>query len=303
MSVLLISALCGVLIFTPTGGQSTTNPATVGSSTTTSISSTVVTTTGQSTTAPATIGSSTVTPASSTTVTTAVTTPATTTVSEDVVMRTCDVYCRGLNGPESFCKNWLDDAVCQGGNQPCGTLDVCGPAVSTGTTFHPRCDEMCQSLNDVTSYCKWWMDIPVCQGGDQPCGDVSICTAQTWPPASTPPFINGPHQYHSPTCDTYCQGLNDEGSYCKWWAAEPVCQGGNQACTPDVCGVGEATPATTTDTFHMGQNANCDAYCEDINPEMILEKSHCKWWLHIAVCHQGDQVCTPSVCENYTPSP
>ncbi|KAF4697754.1 hypothetical protein FOZ60_000098 [Perkinsus olseni] len=281
MSSFLASVLLGTLLLAAVQGQSTTGPGTAVSTTTS---------------------------APSTSSTPPVTTPATTTVSNDVVQHTCDLYCQGLNGPESFCKSWLDSAVCQIGNQPCGTLDICGPAVTTqapattGTSvFNPQCDEMCQSLNDANSYCKWWKDVPVCSGGDQPCGDVAMCSSQTWPPASTPSAVNGPHQYHSPTCDVHCQSLNDEGSYCKWWMSEPVCQGGNQACTPDDCGAGESTPAVTTDIFHMGQNANCDAYCEDINPN--VPGAHCKWWLHIAVCHQGDQVCTPSVCETYTSSP
>ncbi|KAF4663399.1 hypothetical protein FOL47_005756 [Perkinsus chesapeaki] len=246
-----------------------------------------------------------------TTISPATSTTATTTISDDVVRHTCDLYCQSLNGAESFCKSWQDNAVCQGGNQACGNLDICGPAVTTGSSvstgtsvFDPECDKMCQSLNDASSYCKWWKDVPVCSGGDQPCGDTSVCNSQTWPTARTPSAVNGPHLYHSPTCDVHCQNLNDVGSYCKWWMAQPVCQGGNQVCTPTVCGAGEPTVAPTTDIFHMGQSSNCDAYCEDLNPGLLGgERSHCKWYLHIAVCHQGDQVCTPSVCENYTRAP
>ncbi|EER19215.1 hypothetical protein Pmar_PMAR028680 [Perkinsus marinus ATCC 50983] len=168
----------------------------------------------------------------------------------DAVQQTCDVFCAQLNGENSFCKMWHTNPVCQHGNQPCGTLDLCGepvngvsvdvsraPAVlpSGDGQHYAECDKMCQSLNDATSYCKWWMNTPVCQHGDQPCGDASVCQSETWPSPPAPQLPPGAHSEASAECDTMCKELNDDSSYCKWWRSVPVCHGGDQPCGPGSC--------------------------------------------------------------------
>ncbi|EER04676.1 Cell wall integrity and stress response component 3 precursor, putative [Perkinsus marinus ATCC 50983] len=159
---------------------------------------------------------------------------------------------------------------------------------------------MCQSLNDEASYCKWWLPRPTCLGGDQPCGDQTVCTSQTWPPAPTPSLPAGAHPYESAPCNAYCVGLNGPTSYCKWWKNEPVCQGGDQSCSPSDCPTGTPAPTEGPPDAHVGPSSNCDAYCTAVNPDLSFDRvSYCKWWLHVPVCYDGDQPCGPSVCSNF----
>ncbi|EER08653.1 conserved hypothetical protein [Perkinsus marinus ATCC 50983] len=207
------------------------------------------------------------------------------------------------------CITVFDPPTCQGRDQPCGTIAICGPAITvtptdvvpTGDgTYEPACDTMCQSLNDEASYCKWWLPRPTCLGGDQPCGDQTVCTSQTWPPAPTPSLPAGAHPYESAPCNAYCVGLNGPTSYCKWWKNEPVCQGGDQSCGPSDCPTGTPAPTEGPPDAHVGPSSNCDAYCTAINPDLSFDRvSYCKWWLHVPVCYDGDQPCGPSVCSNF----
>ncbi|KAF4673240.1 hypothetical protein FOL47_010777, partial [Perkinsus chesapeaki] len=242
-----------------------------------------------------------------TSVTTAV--PVTTTLDPATLQNTCDLYCQSLNGGSSYCKSDLSPPTCQAGDQPCGTIALCGPpvtvtpteAIPTGDgTYEPACDVMCQSLNDEASYCKWWLPRPTCLGGDQACGDQSVCTSQTWPPAPTPSLPAGAHPHESAPCNAYCIGLNGPTSYCKWWKNEPVCQGGDQPCGPSDCSTGTPAPTEGPPDDHTGPSPNCDAYCTAVNPGLPDGRmSYCKWWLHVAVCYDGDQPCGPSVCDNF----
>ncbi|KAF4701165.1 hypothetical protein FOZ62_004772 [Perkinsus olseni] len=256
--------------------------------------------------------------------------PSSPTSPDDVVQKTCDVYCVQLNGENSFCKWWHTNPVCQHGDQPCGTLDVCGqpvnisqaPALPSGDgQHHAECDKMCQSLNDATSYCKWWMNFPVCQHGDQPCGDASVCESETWPSPKAPQLPPGAHSEASAECDSMCKDMNGDGSYCKWWRSVPVCHGGDQPCGPGACdGVAAVTTpawvsmptepviATTTPSpraatvapvvsgAHSMPNAKCDAYCTELNGP----GSYCKLWKDIPVCKEGDQPCGAAVCDDPT---
>ncbi|KAF4654426.1 hypothetical protein FOL47_009986 [Perkinsus chesapeaki] len=250
---------------------------------------------------------------------------------EDAVQRTCDAFCAQLNGETSFCKWWHASPVCQYGDQPCGTIDLCGDGPSVNVTkvspmlpkvdgtHYASCDKMCQSLNDATSYCKWWMNSPVCQHGDQPCGDVSVCESETWPSPAAPTLPPGAHSQASVECDSMCKNLNGDGSYCKWWRSVPVCHGGDQPCGPGECdGVPVVSPETVRPTpqpalrtdppapvkaapsapvvskAHSMPNAKCDAYCAQLNDA----GSYCKWWKDIPVCKGGDQSCAAEICDD-----
>ncbi|KAF4751143.1 hypothetical protein FOZ63_024750 [Perkinsus olseni] len=251
------------------------------------------------------------------------TTTVTTVPGANDIRYACDAYCESVNGANSYCKWWFKEPVCKGGNQPCGTLDLCTsdspfspttrpsdetvPAPSVDGLHHPECDYMCKSMNNILSYCKWWMDTPVCHGGDQPCGDVGECRSQDWPEPQTPTPAPGAHPGPSRECDAYCAGLNGDGSYCKWWKAVAVCKGGDQPC-----GVGECattseyisidTPTTVSPVDgdrHSGPNVRCDAYCVDQNPGLSgYMPTYCKWWLTVPVCKHGNQPCNPSICDN-----
>ncbi|KAF4683355.1 hypothetical protein FOZ60_009244 [Perkinsus olseni] len=245
------------------------------------------------------------------------TTTTTTPVDAGALESTCDVYCQGLNGGASYCKFDQNPPTCQGGDQTCGTIAICGPpvtvtptqAVPTGDgTYEPACDTMCQSLNDEASYCKWWLPKPTCLGGDQPCGDQTVCTSQTWPPAPTPSLPAGAHPHESAPCNAYCVGLNGPASFCKWWKDEPACQGGDQPCGSSDCASGTPAPTEGPPDSHAGPSPNCDAYCTSVNPGLSGDRvSYCKWWLYVPVCYDGDQPCGPSVCSNFgettTPTP
>ncbi|KAF4658444.1 hypothetical protein FOZ61_005600 [Perkinsus olseni] len=227
----------------------------------------------------------------------------------------CDRYCQVMNNDEdSYCKWWLEYAVCIGGDQPCGTQSLCelpNKSISPGGPegdglYYGECDLMCQSMNnDEGSFCKWWLDVPVCKHGNQACGDVERCRSQDWPKPQGPPTavneVTG-HPHHSAPCDSFCQSLNDDGSYCKWWKTEPVCRGGDQPCGPSYCSTGEPPGTGTPQDRHSGPDVNCDAYCEDQSPPPTDGESYCKWWLHVPVCKGGDQLCGPSICTEYSPS-
>ncbi|KAF4692470.1 hypothetical protein FOZ60_013426 [Perkinsus olseni] len=158
----------------------------------------------------------------------------------------CDRYCQVMNNDEdSYCKWWLEYAVCIGGDQPCGTQSLCelpnksiSPDGPEGDgLYYGECDVMCQSMNnDEGSFCKWWLDVPVCKDGNQACGDVDECKSQDWPAPQAPP----------PPVD---ESLNDDSSYCKWWRSEVLIQ----------------NPFVVEDR-HSGPDVNCDAYCKDQNP-------------------------------------
>ncbi|EER13650.1 hypothetical protein Pmar_PMAR025060, partial [Perkinsus marinus ATCC 50983] len=228
----------------------------------------------------------------------------------------CDRYCQVVNDDEnSYCKWWLEYAVCIGGDQPCGTAALCGIPVDDNPPGGPEgdglyyadCDAMCQSLNnDEGSFCKWWLNVPVCKQGNQPCGDVEACKSQDWAePQTTLPSVEefSGHPHHSPACDSYCQSLNDDdSSYCKWWKAEPVCRGGDQPCGPVSCSSEASQTTVLPQDRHSGPDLNCDAYCKDQNPASTDDESYCKWWLHVPVCKSGDQVCSPSICRQYSTS-
>ncbi|EER08539.1 conserved hypothetical protein [Perkinsus marinus ATCC 50983] len=253
----------------------------------------------------------------STTTSPPATTTPTSTVDIATLQNTCDIYCQGLNGGASYCKLDLSPPICHGGDQPCGTVAICGPPVTvtptdvvpTGDgTYEPACDTMCQSLNDEASYCKWWLPRPTCLGGDQPCGDQTICTSQTWPPAPTPSLPAGAHPHESAPCNEYCVGLNGPSSFCKWWKNEPVCQGGDQPCGVSDCPTGTLAPTGGPPDSHAGPSPNCNAYCAAMNPGLSGDRvSYCKWWLYVPACYVGDQLCGPSVCSDYedttTPTP
>ncbi|KAF4666235.1 hypothetical protein FOL47_004210 [Perkinsus chesapeaki] len=230
----------------------------------------------------------------------------------------CDHYCQAVNNDEdSYCKWWLENAVCIGGDQPCGTPSLCElPRTSNPTEgaeeaegdglYYEECDVMCQSINnDDSSFCKWWLDIPVCKHGNQPCGNADECRSKEWPlprPAPQDTEEVPGHPRHSPACDSHCQSLNDDSSYCKWWKAEPVCRGGDQPCGPSDCSPGDFTTSTAPPERHSGPDMNCDAYCRDLNPTTTAGESYCKWWMHVPVCKNGDQQCNPSVCSQYSTS-
>ncbi|KAF4751242.1 hypothetical protein FOZ63_013132, partial [Perkinsus olseni] len=164
----------------------------------------------------------------------------------------CDSYCKSLNGDDSYCKSWLSPAVCQGGDQPCGSSQCAftstEPAFggdADATTAPPSedtaaCDHYCRLLNGELSFCKYWQIPAVCQIGDQPCGDVDICRAPVVG-TSTIDLYGDQHADPSPACDAYCQGLNGVDSYCKYWQNPAVCLSGDQPCGPSVC-----DPSTTT---------------------------------------------------------
>ncbi|KAF4677373.1 hypothetical protein FOL47_001959 [Perkinsus chesapeaki] len=249
------------------------------------------------------------------TVTSAVSTAASVTTTPDpaALQNTCNAYCQQLNGEKSYCKTTIAAPSCFIGDQPCGTFELCGDTVTPTTvvdapagdgSFEPACDVMCQSLNDEASYCKWWMPIPTCLGGDQACGDHSVCTSQTWPPAPKPSRPAGSHPYESAPCNAYCVSLNGEGSYCKWWKDEPVCQAGNQSCGVGDCPSGTSAPPEVPEDAHSGHSPACDSYCVEKNPTVNGDReSYCKWWLTVPTCLYGDQHCGPSVCEATSPAP
>lgn len=243
----------------------------------------------------------------------------------------CDAYCQSVNDINSYCKWWFQEPVCKGGDQPCGSPSICNGDSLVSTTpltpeieslppvdspsdglHHSECDYMCKSLNNVMSYCKWWMDVPVCHGGDQPCGDVNECTSQEWPEPKTPTPAPGAHPGPSRECDAFCAGLNDEGSYCKWWKAVAVCKGGDQPCGVGDCATDTqyisvdtpmiVSPSQGDGDRHSAPNVKCDAYCIDQNPGLSEDKpTYCKWWLTAAVCKHGDQPCSPSICDTDAP--
>jgi len=236
--------------------------------------------------------------------------------------------CKYLNGPASYCKYWLDPPHCLGDDTNCGFGEVPDPAATsrpapTTTTPVPtttpertttpepttatptgdvltQCDNYCKSQNTEKSYCKWWLKEPVCKGGDQSCGSLELCPYHGEPfPTSAPSTSKGDGAYH-PECDTYCQGLNGEKSYCKWWLDEPMCKGGDQHCGggADYCSqqeIPETTPgpATSPDpSRHQNQSPECDEFCAYHNGE----KSYCKWWQKESVCKGGDQPCGVGQC-------
>ncbi|KAF4691991.1 hypothetical protein FOZ60_014316 [Perkinsus olseni] len=187
--------------------------------------------------------------------------------------------------------------------QVSSTTTTTASTTTVPTGPNTACDDMCKSLNDAGSYCKWWLPAPVCQGGDQPCGDHAVCESQTWPPPPDPTTVAGGHPYRSSPCDAFCIGLNGPSSYCKWWKPEPVCQGGNQACGPSECPTGDASTTAAPPDDHTAASDNCDAYCRSLNDGLFGDRvSHCKWWLHVAVCQDGDQPCGPSVCGSFSPT-
>ncbi|KAF4702356.1 hypothetical protein FOZ63_008783, partial [Perkinsus olseni] len=62
--------------------------------------------------------------------------------------------------------------------------------------------------------------------------------------ATPPTFGPGDHE----RCDLFCQVQNGSPSYCKYWLSPPVCQIGDQPCSPDVCDVppGATVPPLST---------------------------------------------------------
>ncbi|KAF4653752.1 hypothetical protein FOL47_010317 [Perkinsus chesapeaki] len=89
----------------------------------------------------------------------------------------CDDFCIGLNSGKSYCKSWLIEPVCHGGDQSCGPAS-CIPN-DTHAVESASCDNYCIKQNptlaeDEVSYCKWWLSAPVCFNGDQPC-PPSVC--------------------------------------------------------------------------------------------------------------------------------
>ncbi|EEQ99002.1 hypothetical protein Pmar_PMAR012010 [Perkinsus marinus ATCC 50983] len=182
------------------------------------------------------------------------------------------------------------------------------------------CDYYCQLLNGPESYCKFWQSPAVCQYGDQPCGDVTTCSSPIIG-TSTYDLVGDQHGGSSSACDSYCQGLNGDSSYCKYWQNPAVCLGGDQPCGPSICDPTTSTApdstsstppssvssttsgtsqsvATTSLVFGGDSDSTieasngCDTYCKALNDE----SSYCKYWLDPPVCQSGDQVCDPSVC-------
>lgn len=203
-----------------------------------------------------------------------------------------------------------------------------GASVATLPTPSPDdvevCDRYCMLLNGPSSYCKWWQSPAVCHSGGQPCGDVTICLAPIIG-TSTYDLVGDQHGGPSPACDSYCQDLNDESSYCKYWQNPAVCLSGDQPCGPSVCDTTTSvvsvstTPTPTTipalsttlvsDTSSVrttftsplfGGDSDstattfdgCDTYCKALNNEY----SYCKYWLDKPVCQSGEQPCGLSVC-------
>ncbi|KAF4661858.1 hypothetical protein FOZ61_002893 [Perkinsus olseni] len=188
----------------------------------------------------------------------------------------CDSYCKFLNGDDSYCKSWLSPAVCQGGDQPCGSSQCAftstEPAFggdADATTAPPSedtaaCDHYCRLLNGELSFCKYWQIPAVCQIGDQPCGDVDICRAPIV--GTTTIDLDGDqHADPSPACDAYCQG------------------GDSDTTTTEGPIFGGDADTTTSPSDDLA----CDQYCKLLNGPV----SYCKSWQTPAVCHSGDQPC------------
>lgn len=164
-----------------------------------------------------------------------------------------DAYCMSGTGPESYCKYWLDEPVCQGSDSPC-SCD--GPP--EGCYYG---DMFCMAETGPESYCKYWLDVPVCQGSDEPCS----CDYEDRRLAAVE------EDESCPSGDAFCQDMTGS-SYCKFYQDGPggrVCQGTDVPCTCDGCSSG-------------------DAYCmADAGPA-----SYCKYWLDVPVCQFSDSPCS-----------
>ncbi|KAF4679305.1 hypothetical protein FOZ62_009158, partial [Perkinsus olseni] len=73
-----------------------------------------------------------------------------------------------------------------------------------------RCEDT--QLNGELSYRKTTLAAPTCLGGDQPCDSFEACGQSI--PLSTAPISSTGDGTYEPACDTMCQSLNDEASYC-----------------------------------------------------------------------------------------
>ncbi|EEQ99000.1 hypothetical protein Pmar_PMAR012008, partial [Perkinsus marinus ATCC 50983] len=77
-----------------------------------------------------------------------------------------------------------------------------------------------------------------------PCGDVTTCSSPIIG-TSTYDLVGDQHGGSSSACDSYCQGLNGDSSYCKYWQNPAVCLGGDQPCGPSIC---DPTTSTVPDS-------------------------------------------------------
>ncbi|KAF4692797.1 hypothetical protein FOZ60_012490 [Perkinsus olseni] len=180
------------------------------------------------------------------------------------------------------------------------------PSTASPTTVGPStlqntCDVYCQGLNGGASYCKFDQNPPTCLGGDQTCGTIAICGPPvTVTPTQAVPTGDGTYE---PACDTMCQSLNDEASYCKWWLPKPTCLGGDQPCGDQTVCTSQTWPPAPTPSLpagaHPHESAPCNAYCIGLNGP----SSFCKWWKNEPACQGGDQPCGPSDCATGTPAP
>ncbi|KAF4656175.1 hypothetical protein FOL46_007911 [Perkinsus olseni] len=277
------------------------------------------TTTPSTTQQPTTPESSTLPPASTTTTITVTTLPP----------NAWDDFCRGLNGPSSFClSTTLLGSFCAFGNQPCASGDpstitpeastsssttaTVSPSTTTATPsttrtstkpvsvsntptamrpetqpvdFRPACDSFCEKLNGPASYCKDWSSFPVCQFGNQPCGSLVDCQLST--PIPTPAVLSTSPipTARSRGCDEMCRDLNGAWSYCKSWATNPVCQGGNQPCD------GLSCSAT------VGGDAAVREDCSSMCIRLSGPGSYCKVWKDPPTCQGGNQPCGVPHCD------
>jgi len=78
-------------------------------------------------------------------------------------------------------------------------------------------------------------------------------------------------------CDSFCQDLNGNASYCQSDLDIPQCFGGNQSC-------GSCPSALS-----------CDDYCDVLN-SANWTGSYCKFYQDPPVCQWGDQPCNSAVC-------
>lgn len=89
-------------------------------------------------------------------------------------------------------------------------------------------------------------------------------------------------------CDSYCADLNPSApswSYCKYYNDPPVCQYGDQPCSPYQC----------SGAKHAEHYQDCNEYCVSINTG-YPSWSYCKSYLDKPVCQYGDQPCGYGVC-------
>ncbi|KAF4693066.1 hypothetical protein FOZ62_027074 [Perkinsus olseni] len=175
------------------------------------------------------------------------------------------------------------------------------PTTPDPTALQGTCDAYCQQLNGEQSYCKTTLAAPACLGGDQPCDSFEACGQSI--PLSTAPIPSTGDGTYEPACDTMCQSLNDEASYCKWWLPKPTCLGGDQPCGDQTVCTSQTWPPAPTPSLpagaHPHESAPCNAYCVSLNGE----GSYCKWWKEEPTCQGGNQSCGVGDCPTGTQAP